>query len=94
MSGLRAFQARFVKPEQIMLGDTIRVNTTNKDVSVSLVGTVTHREYQGTDRVLYTEQGVVLLRWNPHYANDRVTLLSRPVARQTMLEIFETSGRL
>ncbi len=73
--------ARFIRPETVLIGDLIRVVGEPVDgVTTARVGRVHKRDYQGSDRVLFTEEGGEILRWSPYRANARVTLLER--ARQ------------
>lgn len=87
--------ARFIQAASVEIGDTIRVHYPASDgVIREYVGTVFRRDYQGSDRVYTTAEGGELLRWNPARKPPRVTLLNKATKPETMLDMFESEGRL
>lgn len=72
-------EPRFIRPETIDVGDTIRVTFKKNDgIEMSLVGTVARREDHGAMRQMITAEGGIILAWSPGEArNVRVTLLDR-----------------
>lgn len=80
---------RYIKPETIHIGDTVKVTKKTKDAEVSIVGIVANRDYEGGYRVLRTEGEVELLRWHPSINEKNkatVTLLQESKTRNTMPE--------
>lgn len=71
--------ARHIKPETIVIGDTIRVTRKHKDVTVSTVGTVADRQHYTHSTEYLTADGVTILEY--FRVTDKtvtVTLLNRP----------------
>lgn len=67
----------YVKPEQVNVGDTIRVTFKELNgITTEMVGTVHERQHEGSDRVYYTREGGELFRWNISARPTRITLLS------------------
>lgn len=86
---------RYIKPENVEIGDTIlAISHEQYGVEIMRKGIVASREHEGSDRVYYTKEGAVIMRWNMSLKPRRVTLLHRPEPVETMLEMFESSGRL
>jgi hypothetical protein len=70
---------RYIKPETICIGDTIRVTRKHKDAEISVVGKVAFRRVFNHSTEYQTEQEQVLLehfRYTPQKLT--VTLLDRP----------------
>jgi len=66
----------YIQAPNILIGDTIAVtHSAVHGIQTTHTGTVTRREYRGTDRVLYTAEGGELLAWNPARKPPRITLL-------------------
>lgn len=77
---------RNIAPENIEIGDTIRVVfKVNKGVVMTHEGTVSERKDQGSVRTLYTDEGGTLFAWEPGRHNLTVTLLNRPPMSQATL---------
>lgn len=53
-------KARFVKPEQLRIGDTIRVTWKGEDTESSIVGKLAHRDHMMSSTSFTTKAGVVL----------------------------------
>lgn len=69
---------RYIKPEQIILGDTIRISYPESGgIKVAKEGTVAVREDHGKSRFLLTAEGGQLLVWEPGAPKLRITLLAR-----------------
>ena len=81
---------RFVKPEQLDIGDLIRItyDPDNTGITATRQGTIARREYVGSERVLYTREGGCLLTWHPEHKSPRITLLAKAEQPQTMLDLF------
>lgn len=68
---------RYIKPETVMIGDTLRVTRKEGDVTYSKTGTVASRAYEGAFRAYYSAEGHELLRWRPDQTTPTVTLIHR-----------------
>lgn len=83
---------RYIRPETIQTGDLIRVTTKTFDRETSHTGRARRMHYEGSDRVWSTEQGQVLVVWNPHYKfQGRVTLIERAPYPQETLDFSFTA---
>jgi hypothetical protein len=75
---------RYIRPESIQIGDTIKVDKPFHDSIVSHVGIVAKREHLGDFTEYRTVKGVILLEHNRRMPEKvKVTLLKRtlePVA--------------
>jgi len=79
-------QPRYIRPENIRIGDTIRATWTVGEVEHSRVATVHKRDYEGADRVLFARDGQEILRWHPAHKGPRITLIAEaPDEPQPML---------
>lgn len=81
---MRKPEAHYVKPEQVRLGDTVRVVFAENDegISVTRVGTIAKREYRGQERVMLTAQGGEVFSWVPGVKGPTVILLARNEAAE------------
>lgn len=85
-----AAKPRYVKPENVAIGDTIRVTYPPLNgIKTDMVGVVASREYQGSDRVLATAEGGELLRYNPARKPPTVTMLKRANVTAVTLPGFD-----
>ena len=51
---------RYVKIDSVLIGDTIRVETTDEDIKETKTGTVAYRDYTTDGHYLYTSKGKVI----------------------------------
>lgn len=81
-------EPRYVRPENLGIGDMIRASWLVDDVRISREGKIAKREYDGQFRVFLTNAGHELFRWHPSYPREiRVTLLDRaPVPQPTLFD--------
>lgn len=72
-------EPRFIRPENIEIGDTIRVAyPVNGGIRIIKEGTVAERQDHNACRILLTAEGGHLLAWEPGGQRDiRITLLDR-----------------
>lgn len=83
-------KAKFIPAASVQIGDVIRVTfKEDRGVIVTHTAAVAKREYEGTDRVLYTAEGREIFRWNPAHKPPRVTLLVPASQGEMMLEGLE-----
>lgn len=68
---------RYIKPETICIGDTIKVTTKEMDTEVSRVGRVARRLHYNQITEYITAEGVSLLVQNRGMVDCKVTLLKR-----------------
>jgi hypothetical protein len=69
---------RYIKPESIQIGDTVKVSKPFQDAIVSTVGIVAKRDHVGDFTEYLTAQGVLLLEHNRRMPEKvKVTLLNR-----------------
>ncbi|HWV46896.1 MAG TPA: hypothetical protein VN039_12905 [Nitrospira sp.] len=81
---------RYVMPENVEIGDTIRVAyPAVNGIKKTMEGTVAARDYSGSVRMLMTAQNAVILVYGPSVPHRTVTLLARRNAEQTQLEGIE-----
>lgn len=81
---------RYIMPENIEIGDTIRVAyPAVNGIKKTMEGTVAAREYVDSIRMLVTAQDAVILAYGPSVPRYTVTLLARRNAEQTPLEGIE-----
>ena len=77
---------RFIRPEQVEIGDTVRVKVkTVQGVTPIREGVVAERDYRGSERVLLTAEGGELFAWHPSHGGPQVTLLARNEAEPETL---------
>lgn len=78
-------KARFVKPEQLCIGDTIRVTWKETDVERSVVGKLAHREHMMRSTLFTTKDGVTLfIRYGS--TENAVAVGSEAIATITLLD--------
>lgn len=78
-------KARYVKPEQLLIGDTIRVTWKDVDVERSVVGKLAHREHMMRSTLFVTKDGVTLfVRYGS--ADNAVAVGSEAIATITLLD--------
>lgn len=71
-------EPRFIKPESVDIGDTIRVTTQGNDgITTEKVGKVARRDDHGNVRAYFTAENGRLLSWTPGKSSPRITLLNR-----------------
>lgn len=83
---------RYILPESLEIGDTITVTYAPANGIVrTMTGTVAARDYEGTNRLLSTKEGAVLIAYGPSVRRTfaHITLLARRDAEQTPLEGIE-----
>lgn len=81
-------EPRFIKPETVDIGDTIRVVAPDvgDGVERSWIGKVATREDNGSVRAYFTAERGRILTWEPGKPYPRVTLLNRePVIEEPAL---------
>lgn len=84
-------KVHYIRPETIQTGDLIRVTSKVGDVEISTLGRARHMQYEGSDRVWFTDAGHSLARWNPHYKfPGKVTLVERAPVPQEQLDFSFT----
>lgn len=77
-----AFQERFIKPETIHIGDTIKATWTRSDLVGSAIGSVASIDADGPTRTFRTAWGEVIFTYIPGGVNKiRVTLLDPAPSR-------------
>lgn len=86
------FKARYIRPENICIGDTIRWTESYRDVQRSVVGVVARKEYDGEGtRYISPEHIVIGLARRDGLTKPHITLLQpAPQNRLTQLETFDT----
>jgi hypothetical protein len=74
--------ARYIKPETIVIGDTIRATIKVKDIEVAVVGKVAKREHtlSGTEYIS-AEGATIFETYKFDDRHLRITLLDRPADR-------------
>ena len=73
---------RYVKPEQLYIGDLVRVTWETGDTERTITGRIARRDYEGGVRVFTTGDGHELFRWHPANARSfRITLLEESRTR-------------
>lgn len=78
-------KARYVKPEQLLIGDTIRVTWKDNDVERSVVGKLAHREHMMRSTLFSTKYGVTLfVRYGS--TDSAVAVGSEAIATITLLD--------
>lgn len=82
---------RYIRPEEIVPGDVIRVRfPEDRGCTTLKEGRVATVKANGADRNVITAEGAVLLVWTPYtsrYAKPRVTLLSAGAPVQDELDL-------
>lgn len=69
-------QARYIKPEVIRIGDTIRVTWEDSDITYTRVGTVAKRDHTNEGTFWYSaNENVLLFRDRAMNIGGRITLL-------------------
>jgi hypothetical protein len=78
---------RFIKPDSIQIGDTIKVDKPFQDSIVSHIGIVAKREHLGDFTEYRTTQGVILLEHNRRMPEKvKITLIKR--ALETVSDVL------
>jgi hypothetical protein len=68
---------RHIRPENLQIGDTIRVTWSFKGIERSHTATIAERSYSGQDRIYSTAEGATIFSWNPSLPHPTITLLAR-----------------
>lgn len=85
----RRFEPKYIRPENVLIGDTIRVNyAEHHGLRVSVQAIVHSRVYQGEDRVYSTLEGAEIFRWNPSHKAPTIILVEPAPAVEPSL--FDT----
>lgn len=75
----------YIRPENVAIGDTIKVFVKVLDMSVARVGKVAHRDYEGQTVKLSTAAGCTLLEYTPGSKNAyRITRLDEAGQSRTV----------
>lgn len=89
MSRRKLTEPRYVKPENVEVGDYIRVAYPTQDgVQMHKTGRVGRREDHGHVRHVLTSEGGRLFTWEPDKPAVRVTLIeSAPAPQEALFEM-------
>lgn len=72
----KSLAERYIQPESVSIGDTVRMYTVVGDMQISNIGVVARREHVGRATEYYTAQGNLLgVNWRDGVTKLRVTLL-------------------
>lgn len=92
----REIQPRYIRPESILLGDTIKTSWEWNDATHTITGTVAYRDNTLNATFWYTKGGIVLLMRNGqmHALNPegsriaKITLLAREITANEESVLF------
>lgn len=71
-------KVRYIKWEQLCIGDTVRISWTHGDVDKSETGTITEKDHDTASTSFYTASGYELIKVIRSYDyNRKITLLNR-----------------
>ena len=94
----KTIEPRYIKPESIHIGDTVRIVWEVDDTERTATGKVAKREHYGATTGYYTASGVELFMYNPGQVPfivgatiKHVTLLDRSEPDLGALPLFEMS---
>lgn len=86
-------RSRRANPENVDIGDTVKFTYIHKDALISVQGTVYRRIDDGNIRKYYTQEGIMLMYWEPGKGRGSfVEMVHKAETEQATL--FELPGNI